>query len=47
MDKTIDMSKVTQEKIDAEILKALDEVAAGKVRPFEDVINDIEKEYGI
>jgi len=47
LDKIIDISKLTQEEIDAEIQKALDEVAAGRVRSFEDVKDEIEKEYGI
>ena len=47
MRKPIDMNKLTQEEIDAEIQKAIDGVKAGKTRLSKDVFAEIRKEYGI
>lgn len=47
MRKPIDMSKLTQEEIDAEIQKAIDGVKDGKTRLSKDVFAEIRKEYGI
>lgn len=45
--KPLSMDSLTKEQLDAEIQKGFDDMNAGRVRPAEDVQEDMRRKYGI
>jgi len=43
----LDLSKMTQEEIDAELQKGLDDLEAGRVIPAEEVHAEMKRRYGL
>lgn len=45
--KPVDLRKLTQPQLDAELQKGFDDVAAGKTKPVEQVFDSIRKDFGL